>query len=221
MSIRAAGAALTDHFVVYLPDAELSNARLLEVSSIINVLQARTERVSLQLRPFADTQASNIFEVRNAAGTSIPVQILHNGRMALQPFMDDRTLSIYPFSDTQASDIFSIQDAAGGFNLLRVLGNGTLEIGSGVLADGGGMKQRRVAYGALAAGASAIVTITWTTAFLDTNYTVLVTTRDATAGARVYANINAQRANGIDVSVSCTGGVGSGGGTLHVVAIHD
>jgi hypothetical protein len=221
MSIRAAGAALGDHFILYQADAELINARLLELSSIINTLQARADRVSLQLRPFTDAQASPVFEIRNAAGTAISVSVLRDGKMGLQALADDTTLLIAPFSDTQVNDIFRITDLAGTFNLLRVRGDGTLEVGSGILADGGGMKQRRVAYGALAAGASAIVTITWTTAFLNTNYTVLLTTLDATAGARVYANINAQRANGIDVAVSCTGGVGSGGGTLHVVAIHD
>lgn len=98
----------------------------------------------------------------------------------------------------------------------------TLNISSGVANNGGGIKHQRITTGSINATSSALVTVTWTTAFPDTNYTVTCSVQDATAAALslVVVHIETLSASAVAVRVANTS-AGALTGTLHIMAIHD
>lgn len=99
--------------------------------------------------------------------------------------------------------------------------NGLTVINSGVFKDGGGIKHARVTTGSIAAGGDALVTVTWTTAFADANYTVQAQVQDATAlDALNVIHIETVTASAVAVRVLNNDG-SSHTGTLHVMAMHD
>jgi len=98
----------------------------------------------------------------------------------------------------------------------------TLTVTTGVTPDGGGLKHGRVTTGSIGAGVSAVVTLTWTTAFADANYTVnasVLNSTAATASLKIV-HIETQTAAAVTVRVENTS-AGALTGTLHVIAIHD
>lgn len=99
---------------------------------------------------------------------------------------------------------------------------GTQTIPSGIAADGGGHKHSRVTTGSVAGLGSALVTVTWTTAFADTSYTVVASVLNSTAAtaALKVTHVESITASAITVRVENTSVVALTG-TLHVIAIHD
>lgn len=97
-----------------------------------------------------------------------------------------------------------------------------LTVTTGVVSDGGGFKHARVSTGSIGAGLSALVTVTWTTAFADTDYTVVASVQDSTAAtlSLVVVHIETKTAAAVAVRVENTS-LGSLTGTLHVIAVHD
>ncbi len=97
-----------------------------------------------------------------------------------------------------------------------------LNVTDGVVADSGGIKHARVTTGLIGAGLSAVVTVTWGTAFGDTAYTTVASVLDATAAVASLQviHIESQTAAAVTVRVlnSSAGGLT---GTLDVVALHD
>lgn len=95
-------------------------------------------------------------------------------------------------------------------------------VNTGVVADGGGLKHARVTTGSIGAASSALVTVTWTTAFADTNYTVVASVQDSTAAilSLTVVHIETKTAAAVEVRVQNTS-AGSLTGTLHVIAMHD
>ena len=96
-------------------------------------------------------------------------------------------------------------------------------IGGGLDNNGGGLKHARITTGSIGAGARASVTITWGTAFPDTNYTVTGSVADPTTGTS--QGLVLERLNAVTGAISRatvfnpTGGALTG--TLNCIAIHD
>jgi len=107
---------------------------------------------------------------------------------------------------------------------LQLSQSGTaVEFIGGVHSDGGGFKHRRVSTGSIAASSSAAVTVSWTTAFADSNYTASCSVVEATAGTsslRIHHLESVSTASVVvrvvndDTSTAKTG-------TLHCSAVHD
>jgi len=95
----------------------------------------------------------------------------------------------------------------------------TASAGAGVNADSGGIKHARAAYGAIAANSDVLVTVNWTTAFADANYTVVATAQDAST-IHVVCTIASKLAGSVQIEVKCPQ-TGSTGGTVHLIAFHD
>ncbi|MFQ5778411.1 MAG: hypothetical protein ACE5IP_10435 [Terriglobia bacterium] len=98
-----------------------------------------------------------------------------------------------------------------------------VEFVGGVHSNGSGLKHGRVTTGAIAAGSSAAVTATWTTAFADANYTVNCTVVEATAGAgslRLH-HLESVTAAAVVARVVNDDTVNPLTGTLHCIAMHD
>ena len=123
------------------------------------------------------------------------------------------------FRYDNADLIFS---ASGTTESLRLTSTGKTKVGSGVSADGGGMKHARVTTGSVASSAAPLITITWTTPFADANYTVVASVLDssATSLALRVAHVETITAEAVTVRLK-NDGAGALTGTVHVIAIHD
>ncbi|MCI0402194.1 MAG: hypothetical protein L0212_01560 [Acidobacteria bacterium] len=110
-----------------------------------------------------------------------------------------------------------------GTERFRVLGDGNIKISGGVAADGSGFKHRRVTTGSIAAGSHGSVTVNWTTAFVDANYTVNCSVVEATAGTNTLRihHLESVAAGSVVVRVVNDDGTTAKTGTLHCTAIHD
>lgn len=97
----------------------------------------------------------------------------------------------------------------------------SLTITSGV-ASNGGIKHSRITTGSVGAGATALVTLTWGTAFADANYTVTASLIDSTAAVASLhiTHIESVSASQVKIRVENTS-AGALTGTLNVIALHD
>jgi hypothetical protein len=97
-----------------------------------------------------------------------------------------------------------------------------LTVSTGVTPDSGGIKHIRTTTGSIAGGASALVTVSWATAFADANYTVVASVLDSTASASSLSivHIETVAAGSVKIRVQNTSG-GNLTGTLQVMALHD
>lgn len=97
----------------------------------------------------------------------------------------------------------------------------SLTVGS-VAKNSPGIKHSRVSTGSIGASSSALVTVTWTTTFPDTNYTVVCTVQDSTAATASLSvlHVESKTASAITVRVNNTS-AGALTGTLNVIAMHD
>jgi hypothetical protein len=89
----------------------------------------------------------------------------------------------------------------------------------GFSADSAGLKHKRVTTGSIAAGSTTSVTVSWTTAFADANYTpqaILV----SSSNALFVLNIVSYTASQVVIAVQNSSG-GALTGTLQVLGIHD
>lgn len=84
------------------------------------------------------------------------------------------------------------------------------------------LKSKRVSTGSIATAATALITITWDTAFADTNYTATVDVIDATTTSLSLStvHIETQTASAITVRI-INNALGSLTGTIHAIGIHD
>jgi hypothetical protein len=93
---------------------------------------------------------------------------------------------------------------------------------TGVAADASGFKHKRLTTGSVAANTDAAVTVNWTTAFADANYTVSCALVDATASASALKIIHIDSYTAASVIVRVRNdSAGALTGTLHVIAVHD
>ncbi len=101
--------------------------------------------------------------------------------------------------------------------------DGKLQPDSGIDPNSGGFKHARVSTGSIAASSSAAVTVTWTSAFADANYTPICSVQEATAGTaslRVH-HIQSIAAGSIVVRVVNDNTSSALTGTLVCQAVHD
>lgn len=99
-------------------------------------------------------------------------------------------------------------------------GRTTLE--TGIHPNGGGFKHGRVTTGSISAGSTALVTLTWTTAFADANYTVSAEVEDSTTSSLSLSVVHVESKTASAVAVRVlNNSVGSLTGTLNVIAVHD
>lgn len=114
--------------------------------------------------------------------------------------------------------------AAGDFNTegaLSITGETTIGAG-GITANGAGLKHGRITTGSIAAGATALVTLTWGTAFADANYTVSAEVEDATTTSLSLSVVHVESKTSSAVTVRViNNSVGALTGTLNIIAIHD
>jgi hypothetical protein len=108
-----------------------------------------------------------------------------------------------------------------GFNLSFTLGAATslsLPSTGALMAS----KAERVTTGSIAAGASALVTLTWAVAFADANYTAVASVLDATAAAASLrvVHVESVTAAAVGVRVENTS-AGALTGTVQVIGMHD
>jgi len=94
---------------------------------------------------------------------------------------------------------------------------------TGVGPNDRGFKHGRVSTGSVGAGASAAVTLTWTTTFADANYSVTCSLQDATASTSTIRlhHIESVAAASVVVRVVNDDGAVAHTGTLHCTAVHD
>lgn len=101
-------------------------------------------------------------------------------------------------------------------------GAGKINLLIGVDNDASGFKHARVTTGSVAAGTTALVTITWTTPFADANYTVNASVVEATTSSLSLSVVHVESITASAVTVRVlNNSVGSLTGTVHVLAIHD
>ncbi|MGH9787919.1 MAG: hypothetical protein ACRD4U_04345, partial [Candidatus Acidiferrales bacterium] len=98
-----------------------------------------------------------------------------------------------------------------------------IEFLGGVHNDGGGFKHARVSTGSCGTSGCQ-VTVSWTTAFADTNYSVNCSVQDSTAQSETtglrLAKINTIGAGSVTVDIDNFSG-SAVTGTVHCTAIHD
>lgn len=101
--------------------------------------------------------------------------------------------------------------------------SGTATFNGGVNNNGAALKHARVTTGSIAAGSSAAVTLTWTTAFADASYTVNCSLVEATAGASSLHlhHLESVTAAAVVTRVVNDDTVNALTGTLHCIALHD
>lgn len=94
---------------------------------------------------------------------------------------------------------------------------------TGVANTGNGLQHKRVTTGSIASGARADVTLNWTTAFADTNYTVVCSVQEATAAPGLSLRVeHIDQVNTGSIRVSIVNdNAGALTGTLHAIAMHD
>jgi len=107
---------------------------------------------------------------------------------------------------------------------LQLAQSGTpVEFVGGVHSDGGGFKHRRVTTGSVSASSSAAVTVSWTTAFADANYTATCSVVESTAGTnslRIH-HLESTSASSVVVRVVNDDTGAAHTGTVHCSAVHD
>ncbi len=93
---------------------------------------------------------------------------------------------------------------------------------TGVDPDAGGMKHGRVSTGSIAGVSDAAVTLTWTTPFADTNYTVTCSVQEADADTLTlrFDHIEAVNTGSVVVWIVNTD-ASAKTGTVHCIAMHD
>lgn len=85
-----------------------------------------------------------------------------------------------------------------------------------------GLRQGRITTGSIGAGASALVTLTWATAYKDTNYTVIASVLNATAAAASLRVVHIETISTTQVAVRVENtSAGALTGTLHLIGFHD
>lgn len=83
------------------------------------------------------------------------------------------------------------------------------------------VETKRVATGNIGAGVTSSITVTWDTAFPDTNYTVVAVIRELGTNNLEVENLAAHLASSVEVRVRNRDGINGHSGTVHAIAIAD
>lgn len=100
---------------------------------------------------------------------------------------------------------------------------GETTIGSGgVNNDGGGFKHKRVTTGSVNAASTALVTVTWGTAFADTNYTATASVFETTTSSLSISVVHIESVTAAAITVRViNNAAGALTGEVHAFAVHD
>lgn len=106
---------------------------------------------------------------------------------------------------------------------LRIETNNIVTVRTGVNSDGGGLKHARVTTGSVGIGSTALVTVTWTTAFADANYTTAASVLDSTTTSLSLSIVHeeSKSASAVTYRILNNSATTALTGTLNVIAIHD
>jgi len=97
-----------------------------------------------------------------------------------------------------------------------------LLVDAGITANSGGIKHSRVTTGSIAGASTALVTVTWGTAFADDSYTVLASVQDSTATSLSLSVVHVETKSATQVQVRVlNNAAGALTGTLQILAVHD
>jgi hypothetical protein len=99
---------------------------------------------------------------------------------------------------------------------------GGMTVGRGISSDGSGLKHQSVSTRAIGPGSSAVVTLTWATAFADTNYDPQCSVMNSTASTatvRIH-HIQSFTANSVMVRIVNDDRIFAHDGTLYCLGIH-
>ena len=168
-----------------------------------------------------ESGAQNIFLAALKKGTCTNVlndvvkgNTLVSTTVALYVLGDGATESLFSLNNSVSNNRFNQEiDFAGGIN-----------VGSGIRTNGSGFKHARTTTGSIALSSSAAVTVTWTTAFADANYTlcgVEVVEADTDVLTLHIDHVELVSASAVDVRVENRDAGAAKTGTLHVCAVHD
>lgn len=127
----------------------------------------------------------------------------------------------WTLSNAGAMTLSSIDQATLGANTPSTVAATTIQATTSVL-QGGGMKHQRVTTGSIGAGSTALVTLTWTTTFSDSNYTAVASVVEATTSSLSLSVVHIESVSASAVAVRIiNNAVGSLTGELQVIAMHD
>lgn len=128
----------------------------------------------------------------------------------------------FVISSVVSKNILFTTDAGTSVALGIVASTGKVTVSKGITPDGGGLKHSRVTTGSVSAGSTALVTITWSTAFADANYTVAASVVEATTSSLSLSVVHVESVTASAVTVRVlNNAVGSLTGTVNVIAMHD
>jgi len=136
------------------------------------------------------------------------------------------TYNLYAEVPTNGSGTTTNLWAFGTNGAIRIGGiskfDGTITVSSGISADGRGFKHTRVTTGSIAGGSTGLVTVTWTTAFADANYTVTANVVDSTTSSLSLSVVHIESISASTVTVRVlNNAIGALTGTLQCIAVHD
>ncbi len=267
MSIRAAGAALGDHFILYQADAELANAKILGPDIIMRGTLAARPAASIAGRLYFATDNGLLYRDNGASwdqycslgfggnpgdmifaanpttggysllGIGANKTVLRSNGAApgwsnkivltdpdgeqtlFQAANDLALLRLVPAGTAPTNGLLACTNSANNAFTFYIREDGRVFFNVGIVNDGGGVKHARAAYGAIAANSDVLLTVNWTTAFADANYTVVATAQDGST-IHVVCTITSKTAAQVQIEVKCPQ-TGSTGGTVHLIAFHD
>jgi hypothetical protein len=118
--------------------------------------------------------------------------------------------------------LLDTNNGAGTPSVIIAGANGAVTINNGVGANGSGVKHARLAgcTTAAVAGATCNVTLTWTTAFADANYTA-VCGIDGSSGPAAMVGIFNKLAASIQVGITAVTAVAATATNFDCIAVHD
>ncbi|MFQ5926718.1 MAG: hypothetical protein ACE5MH_04710 [Terriglobia bacterium] len=167
--------------------------------------------------------ATNPFIIRNAGTIDIIGQLASSLATGTAPLSITSTTVVPNLNVDQLDSADWAAPAAIGSGTPAAGTFTTMTVNTGVGNNGGGFKHARTSTGSVAAGSSAAVSVTWTTAFADASYTPVCSVQEATAGTaslRVH-HIESILAANITVRVVNDDGAAAKTGTLLCQAVHD
>jgi hypothetical protein len=133
-------------------------------------------------------------------------------------------VATWDYGGTEASPTAAITVPAtsGALTFGGALDLATNGIATGLNNNGSGVKHARVTTGSIGAGSTALVTVTWSSAFADANYSVAASVVESTTSSLSLSIVHIESVTASAVTVRVlNNAVGSLTGTLHVVACHD
>jgi hypothetical protein len=158
----------------------------------------------------------------DSARTAFTNPILYNTQTGGSgyPFLEAGNLVISPRISGAVRDVVFMTGTTPSIAVV-IDRNQKFEPRVGVLPDGGGFKHTRIASGTTGGSLHDIASATWTfgTAFVDTNYTIVVTIDNPT-GVPIVAYTENKAEGSIDI-VIIAGSATAASGTLNCIAVHD